>query len=148
MRLFELSVDCSEVMGGTQPESQPALQAPSGVSLLGPRHCTDITACIPPRLSLLRSSFIILALQLRPALARVALQRAPLPFLHAQPLHSSSRVLMSNPWDIPLTKPVEELNTYLAVLPDFKEGSKRMSVRPTHLEQSKAGKQHGWISKL
>lgn len=31
----------------------------------------------------------------------------------------------ANPWSQPLPKPVEELKTYLAFLPDFAEGSKR-----------------------
>lgn len=30
-----------------------------------------------------------------------------------------------NPWSEPLTKSLPELNIYLAMLPDFKEGSKR-----------------------
>ncbi|ORY72745.1 hypothetical protein BCR35DRAFT_307520 [Leucosporidium creatinivorum] len=56
-----------------------------------------------------------------------------------------SSTAYSNPWDEPLTKPIEQLGTYLAVLPDFTEGSKRMDVRPIHLEHAKAGNKHGWI---
>ncbi|GAA6000428.1 YciI family protein [Rhodotorula paludigena] len=50
-----------------------------------------------------------------------------------------------NPWAEPLTKPIDELRTYLCNVPDFIEGSKRLEIRPTHLEQSKAGREVGWI---
>ncbi|KAL8286723.1 hypothetical protein RQP46_004262 [Phenoliferia psychrophenolica] len=49
-----------------------------------------------------------------------------------------------NPWAEPLPKPVSEMGTYLANLPDFAE-SKRMSVRPTHLEHAAVGHTTGWI---
>ncbi|GAA5979942.1 hypothetical protein JCM10908_001472 [Rhodotorula pacifica] len=50
-----------------------------------------------------------------------------------------------NPWAQALPKPSEELNTYLASLPDFQEGSKRMSIRPKHLEHAAEGFKLGWI---
>ncbi|TNY19282.1 hypothetical protein DMC30DRAFT_400877 [Rhodotorula diobovata] len=51
-----------------------------------------------------------------------------------------------NPWADPLPKPAEELKTYLATLPDFAD-SKRMEVRPTHLEHAAVGWKNGWIVK-
>ncbi|GAA6053500.1 hypothetical protein JCM3770_000297 [Rhodotorula araucariae] len=52
-----------------------------------------------------------------------------------------------NPWAEPLPKPADELQTYLAMLPDVTEGSKRMDVRPTHLEHAAVGHTQGWILK-
>lgn len=35
----------------------------------------------------------------------------------------------TNPWAEQLPKPVDEMNTYLAVMPDFTEGSKRCAAK-------------------
>ncbi|GAA5926741.1 hypothetical protein JCM3775_007025 [Rhodotorula graminis] len=51
----------------------------------------------------------------------------------------------SNPWAEPMSKPADEMKTYLATLPDFVEGSKRLDVRPTHLEHAAVGHKQGWI---
>ncbi|GAA6011940.1 hypothetical protein JCM8202_004206 [Rhodotorula sphaerocarpa] len=48
---------------------------------------------------------------------------------------------------VPLPKPVEELKTYLAFLPDFAEGSKRQAIRPKHLEHAGEGFKLGWLVK-
>lgn len=81
--------------------------------------------------SLLLLAAIILALHLRPNLLRPLLRSSAVhrssPSFVAH-FHSTSLRMSSapaNPWAEPLPKPVEELNTYLAVLPDFTEGSKR-----------------------
>ncbi|GAA5969453.1 hypothetical protein JCM21900_006503 [Sporobolomyces salmonicolor] len=47
-------------------------------------------------------------------------------------------------WAEPLPKPADQLNTYLATLPDF-EDSKRMQVRPQHLKDAAVGHENGWI---
>ncbi|KAG0664214.1 hypothetical protein C6P46_001678 [Rhodotorula mucilaginosa] len=52
-----------------------------------------------------------------------------------------------NPWAQALPRPAEELNTYLANLPDFTHDSKRMSIRPKHLEHAAEGFKLGWIVK-
>lgn len=50
----------------------------------------------------------------------------PVPVLTPPPLPPALQTTSHpNPWAEPLSKPAEELNTYLATLPDFVEGSKR-----------------------
>ncbi|KAK4058155.1 hypothetical protein OIO90_000894 [Microbotryomycetes sp. JL221] len=64
-----------------------------------------------------------------------------------------------NPWAEPLTKPIEQLNTYLCFMPDFAQGSNRaiqmhvrltkpvanrLKVRSVHLAQSAVGRKVGW----
>ncbi|KAM0751065.1 hypothetical protein T439DRAFT_380083 [Meredithblackwellia eburnea MCA 4105] len=51
---------------------------------------------------------------------------------------------MSNPWAEPLPSTSSPLPIFLAVLPDL-EDSKRLSVRPQHLELSAEGYKTGWI---
>lgn len=69
-----------------------------------------------------------------------------LPHTFRRPLAMSTSSLSAvNPWAEKLPKPIPELGTYLALLPDFIEGSKRMDVRPIHLEHAAAGHANGWI---
>ncbi|GAA5940352.1 uncharacterized protein JCM15063_002611 [Sporobolomyces koalae] len=49
-------------------------------------------------------------------------------------------------WSEQLPKPAEEMPTFLCILPDFAD-SKRMSVRPQHLEEAAIGHKNGWIIK-
>ncbi|POY73898.1 hypothetical protein BMF94_3069 [Rhodotorula taiwanensis] len=58
---------------------------------------------------------------------------------------SASSAQKHNPWAEQLPKPADQLNSYLASLPDFAEGSKRMSIRPKHLEHAAEGFKLGWI---
>ncbi|KAI5475199.1 hypothetical protein MNV49_001823 [Pseudohyphozyma bogoriensis] len=53
----------------------------------------------------------------------------------------------SSVWAQELPKPIDELNTYLCVLPDFTEGSKRLEIRQQHLEGTTPGHKVGWIVK-
>ncbi|GAA5836007.1 hypothetical protein JCM3766R1_005126 [Sporobolomyces carnicolor] len=49
-------------------------------------------------------------------------------------------------WADKLPKPLEEMPTFLCVIPDLAD-SKRMSVRPQHLEDAAVGHANGWIVK-
>ncbi|SCZ90827.1 BZ3500_MvSof-1268-A1-R1_Chr1-3g02290 [Microbotryum saponariae] len=50
-------------------------------------------------------------------------------------------------WAEKPSKPLDQYNNYLCILPDFIEGSKRLSVRASHLEHAAEGHKNGWISK-
>ncbi|KAM0747908.1 hypothetical protein T439DRAFT_328571 [Meredithblackwellia eburnea MCA 4105] len=52
-----------------------------------------------------------------------------------------------NQWADKPTKSIDEMGTYLAWIPDFEEGSKRLQVRDQHLQNSKLGHANGWIIK-
>ncbi|KAM0756664.1 hypothetical protein T439DRAFT_321356 [Meredithblackwellia eburnea MCA 4105] len=56
-----------------------------------------------------------------------------------------STVPSAHKWGEPLTKPIEELGVYLATLPDFAEGSKRLSIRPQHFAEVAPAFQSGWV---
>lgn len=63
-------------------------------------------------------------------------------------MSTSTTSTISNPWAEPLTKDIDSLGIYLAVIPDFVEGSKRMEVRPLHMEHAAVGHDVGWIGKF
>ncbi|GAA5988378.1 hypothetical protein JCM11641_005455 [Rhodosporidiobolus odoratus] len=59
---------------------------------------------------------------------------------------SAPSLSSSSIWHEKPSKPLKEYNTYLATLPDFGQ-SKRMEVRPQHLEDAAVGHANGWIIK-
>lgn len=69
-----------------------------------------------------------------------------LPHLHyLRTLHLTARAMSSNNiWAEPLPKPLSELNFYLCTIPDLAD-SKRLSIRPEHLERAKSGFELGWM---
>jgi len=49
-----------------------------------------------------------------------------------------------SPWSEPMPKPADEMNAYVAIIPDLAD-SKRMEVRPMHLAGAAPGHESGWI---
>ncbi|BGP36900.1 hypothetical protein JCM10450v2_000796 [Rhodotorula kratochvilovae] len=61
------------------------------------------------------------------------------------PAHSAPAPYGVNVWDVPLPKPADEMKVFHGILPDFKEGSKRLECRPAHIIYAKVAFQRGWI---
>ncbi|GAA5996215.1 hypothetical protein JCM5350_004103 [Sporobolomyces pararoseus] len=58
----------------------------------------------------------------------------------------SSSTQNQSVWSEKMPKAAEEMPTFLCVIPDLPD-SKRMSVRPQHLEDAAVGHANGWIVK-
>ncbi|KAL8286759.1 hypothetical protein RQP46_004287 [Phenoliferia psychrophenolica] len=91
-------------------------------------------------MSLFRSTHATLTF-LRPSLTRTAVAASRFPSRNSSTSAPSSH---PNPWAEKLPRPISEMGTYLVTLPDFAD-SKRLSVRPAHIEHAVVGHSNGWI---